>query len=72
MICIFFPAGLWTILTLGYGARSSKDEKDTETALLSNQSLLLLLVLTNHYTHDKGTHNPYREALCNFSNSQGM
>ncbi|XP_072032862.1 dymeclin-like [Amphiura filiformis] len=63
-------AGLWTILTLGYGARSGKDGEKMETALLSNQSLLLLLVLTNHYTHEKGSRNPYRVALCNFSNSQ--
>jgi hypothetical protein len=39
---------------------------------LANQALLLVLVLTNHCTGDKNLHNPYRQALFSFSNSQGM
>ncbi|XP_022085967.1 dymeclin-like [Acanthaster planci] len=62
-------AGLWAVLTLGYGSRGHKPEPE-DRGLLANQSLLLLMVLTNHYTHDKGVHNPYRIALCMFSNSQ--
>lgn len=42
-------------------------KRNTETPLAS-QSLLLLLILTNHCT---ATRNPYREALFNFSNVQG-
>nr|XP_054751775.1 dymeclin-like [Lytechinus pictus] len=62
-------AGIWAVLTLGYGGRS-KTEDQEDRALLANQSLLLLQVLTNHYTHEKGIHNPYRRALCSFANSQ--
>ncbi|XP_033624663.1 dymeclin-like isoform X2 [Asterias rubens] len=62
-------AGLWAVLTLGYGSKSSKGEEE-DRGLLANQSLLLLMVLTNHYTYEKGIHNPYRMALCTFSNSQ--
>lgn len=42
-------------------------KRDTETPLAS-QSLLLLLVLTNHCT---AAHNPYRDALYGFTDSQG-
>lgn len=38
---------------------------------LSNQALLLVLVLANHCTSDKNLHNPYRQALFSCSNSQG-
>lgn len=41
-------------------------KRDIETPLAS-QSLLLLLVLTNHCTT---THNPYRDALFSFTNVQ--
>lgn len=42
-------------------------KRDTETPLAS-QSLLLLLVLTNHCT---ATENPYRNALFTFVDMQG-
>ncbi|KAJ8035588.1 Dymeclin [Holothuria leucospilota] len=63
-------AGLWAVLTLGYGVKTTKDETKKNNALLANQSLHLVLVLTHHYTHDKGAHNPYRKALSTFANSQ--
>ncbi|XP_071479686.1 dymeclin-like [Diadema antillarum] len=63
-------AGIWAVLTLGYGGMGAKKEEPADRAILANQSLLLLLVLTNHYTHDRGVHNPYRLALCSFANSQ--
>ncbi|XP_011309112.1 dymeclin [Fopius arisanus] len=72
-------AGLWNVITMGMGstlkniqvssngATEDEDKKrDTETPLAS-QSLLLLLVLTNHCTT---THNPYRDALFSFNNIQ--
>ncbi|XP_015513933.2 dymeclin isoform X2 [Neodiprion pinetum] len=72
-------AGLWNVITMGM-AKNSKNvqvsnvgttedeerQRDTETPLAS-QSLLLLLVLTNHCT---ATHNPYRDALYTFTDSQ--
>ncbi|XP_033127312.1 dymeclin-like [Anneissia japonica] len=58
--------GLWTVMTLGYGAPAVQEESKP---LLANQSLLLLLVLGNHDVH-RGAQNPYRQALCTFSNSQ--
>lgn len=63
-------AGIWAVLTLGYGSKGANSDEQEDKALLANQSLLLLLVLTNHYTHDRGIHNPYRKALCSFANSQ--
>ncbi|XP_063990178.1 dymeclin [Diachasmimorpha longicaudata] len=73
-------AGLWNVITMGMGnslkniqvsssngATEDDDRKrDTQTPLAS-QSLLLLLVLTNHCTT---THNPYRDALFSFNNIQ--
>lgn len=56
-------SGLWSVLTLGYGNKKSEEEILKE-AILARESLLLLLVLTNHCTKEI---NPYREALfeCN-------
>nr|XP_027193748.1 dymeclin-like [Dermatophagoides pteronyssinus] len=51
--------GLWNALTLGYGGKKT-DEDLIKEAILARESLLLLLVLTNHCTKDI---NPYREAL---------
>jgi len=66
-IIIGLASGLWNILTLGYG-RGHLPPVPSE-ALLANQSLLLVLVLTNHCTNEKSVHNPYRQALCSFTNS---
>ncbi|XP_014211106.1 dymeclin isoform X2 [Copidosoma floridanum] len=76
-IVLSIAAGLWNVITMGMG-NSSKNvqvahggivedvekKRDTETPLAS-QSLLLLLVLTNHWT---ASSNPYRDALFEFSN----
>lgn len=67
-IILGLASGLWNILTLGYG-RGPQSNLPNE-ALLANQSLLLILVLTNHCTNEKSSHNPYRQALFSFTNSQ--
>nr|XP_050856638.1 dymeclin isoform X1 [Vespula vulgaris] len=78
-IVFSIAAGLWNVITMGMG-HSSKNiqvlsngateeeekKRDTETPLAS-QSLLLLLVLTNHCT---ATQNPYRNALFTFTDMQ--
>lgn len=48
-------------------AEDEERKRDTETPLAS-QSLLLLLVLTNHCT---AMQNPYRKALFSFIDMQG-
>ena len=55
---------------VAHGGNMEEVEKkrDTETPLAS-QSLLLLLVLTNHWTTSR---NPYRDALFSFSNVEGL
>ena len=63
-IILGLASGLWNALTLGYSKGGTDGEKP---AILSRQSLLLLLVLTNHCTTDG---NPYREALFNCCDSQ--
>ena len=67
------PASLWSVVTLGMGSKQKKvEETDVTETLLANQSLLLLLVLTNHCTLGRGsTANPYREALLSFTDSNG-
>ncbi|CAG2167525.1 unnamed protein product [Oppiella nova] len=63
-IILGLASGLWNVLTLGYAAKGVESDKPP---LLSRQSLLLLLVLTNHCTTDS---NPYREALFGCCDSQ--
>ena len=54
------------------GSKQKVEETDVTETLLANQSLLLLLVLTNHCTLGRGgTANPYREALLSFTDSNG-
>lgn len=73
-------AGLWNVIRMGIGsglknvqiahngaAEDEEKKRDTETPLAS-QSLLLLLVLTNHCT---AMQNPYRNALFSFIDMQG-
>lgn len=64
-IIIGLASGLWRVLTLGYGANT--DEESNEMPLLARQSLLLLNILTNHYTNEK---NPYREAMISCQDSR--
>ncbi|XP_064595976.1 dymeclin-like [Liolophura sinensis] len=63
-------SGLWSVLTLGFGGKQKKSEDEINDAILANQSLLFILILANHCTNEKGLHNPYREALFSFTNSQ--
>lgn len=64
-IIIGLASGLWKVLTLGYGVA---EENDTDSMpLLAKQSLLLLNILTNHYTSEK---NPYREAIVSCQDSK--
>ncbi|KAL7303253.1 hypothetical protein TKK_0004452 [Trichogramma kaykai] len=77
-IVFSIAAGLWNVITFGisstknvsvsHGGNMEEIEKkrDTDTPLAS-QSLLLLLVLTNHCTQHS-LHNSYREALFTFTN----
>lgn len=60
-------------MTLGIGPRliSSGEVEVLDVPLLATQSLLLTLVLANHCTSESGLHNPYRQALFAFTNSQG-
>ncbi|XP_012543115.1 dymeclin [Monomorium pharaonis] len=78
-IVFSIAAGLWNVIRMGIGsgskniqvahngiAEEEEKKRDTETPLAS-QSLLLLLVLTNHCT---ATQNPYRNALFSFIDMQ--
>ena len=58
-------------MTLGMGGKGGKPLDESSTVLIANQSLLLVLVLANHCTSDSDLHNPYRQALFSFTNSQG-
>lgn len=63
-------ASLWSVMTLGMANKTEKTEAEYQETLLANQSLLFLLVLSNHCTTEFSLNNPYREALCSFTNSQ--
>ncbi|XP_064644875.1 dymeclin-like isoform X2 [Lineus longissimus] len=62
-------SGLWTALTLGLANKTEPHEEVADT-LIANQSLLLILILTNHCTSEQSLHNPYRQALFSFTNAQ--
>ncbi|MBN3322130.1 DYM protein, partial [Atractosteus spatula] len=61
-------SGLWTVFTLG-GAGSKPNPDQEQLLPLSNQSLLLLLVLAN-LTDRPDCPNPYRQAIMSFKNTQ--
>uniref|UniRef100_H3DN48 Dymeclin n=1 Tax=Tetraodon nigroviridis TaxID=99883 RepID=H3DN48_TETNG len=62
-------SGLWSVFTLGgAGSRAGIDEEHNPLPL-SNQSLLLLLVLAN-LTDGPDWPNPYRQAITCFRNTQ--
>jgi hypothetical protein len=78
----FFLDGLWSVMTLGM-ASSSTPTTTTEGTIpptdpaydlrnrhLANQSIHLLLILSNHFTNDVHR-NPYRLALLHFTDTQG-
>jgi hypothetical protein len=56
---------------MGSSSNEKKPEEEFNETLLANQSLLFLLVLANHCTSDRALNNPYRQALFQFTNSQG-
>lgn len=72
-LCFFIAAGLWNVLTLGLAGNG--EEPGTQGAVvespLASQSVLLLLVLANHYTAHRTTPNPYRQALLHAQNFHG-
>ncbi|KAK4319387.1 hypothetical protein Pmani_009670 [Petrolisthes manimaculis] len=69
-IILGLASGLWNVLTLGLAGNG--EEPGTQSGVvespLANQSVLLLLVLANHYTAHRTTPNPYRQALLHAQN----
>ncbi len=78
----FYLDGLWSVVTLGMGS-STNPTTTTEGTIpptdpafelrnrhLANQSIHLLLILSNHFTNDVHR-NPYRLALLHFTDTQG-
>ena len=76
--------GLWSVVTLGMGSTSSSTNItttnegnsivqdaafDLRNRHLANQSIHLLLILSNHFTND-AHRNPYRLALLHFTDTQ--
>lgn len=62
-------SGLWSVFTLGGAGTKSGLDQDHNHLPLSNQSLLLLLVLAN-LTDGPDFPNPYRQAITCFRNTQ--
>lgn len=62
-------SGLWSVFTLGGVASRPGAEQEQNPLPLSNQSLLLLLVLAN-LTDGPDCPNPYRQAVTCFKNTQ--
>uniref|UniRef100_A0A672RZI7 Dymeclin n=1 Tax=Sinocyclocheilus grahami TaxID=75366 RepID=A0A672RZI7_SINGR len=62
-------SGLWSVFTLGGVGSRPGAEQDQNPLPLSNQSLLLLLVLAN-LTDGLDCPNPYRQAVTCFKNTQ--
>lgn len=69
-LCLALTGGLWTVFTLGGAGSKPGMEAEHNPLPLSNQSLLLLLVLAN--LTDGAEHpNAYRQAVTCFKNTQG-
>lgn len=64
------PGGLWSVFTLGGAGGKVGVDQEHNPLPLSNQSLLLLLVLAN-LTDGPDWPNPYRQAIICFRNTQG-
>ncbi|XP_064162945.1 dymeclin isoform X2 [Anguilla rostrata] len=62
-------SGLWTVFTLGGAGSKPNPDQEQHPLPLSNQSLLLLLVLAN-LTDGPDCPNPYRQAITSFKNTQ--
>nr|CAH0110481.1 unnamed protein product [Daphnia galeata] len=65
-IVLGLATGLWSLLSRNSSATESVDDLSD----FASQSLLLLLVLTNHCSTEKNWSNPYRQALLSFTDSQ--
>lgn len=62
-------AELWSMLTFNRKPTESiESTENVEEVPLATQSLLLVLVLTNHWSSEN---NPYRQSLFSCANSQG-
>ncbi|NP_001087057.1 dymeclin [Xenopus laevis] len=61
-------SGIWTVLTLG-GVGSKPTPQQEQSSPLANQSLLLLLVLSN-LTDSPDCPNPFRQSVTFFKNTQ--
>lgn len=68
-VCVS-PGGLWSVFTLGGAGSKAGLDQEHNPLPLSNQSLLLLLVLAN-LTDGPEWPNPYRQAITCFRNTQG-
>lgn len=62
-------SGLWSVFTLGGSGSKAGVDQEPNPLPLSNQSLLLLLVLAN-LTDRPDQPNPYRQAVIGFRNTQ--
>ncbi|KAM3599769.1 uncharacterized protein V6R79_011162 [Siganus canaliculatus] len=62
-------SGLWSVFTLGGAGSKASVDQEHNPLPLSNQSLLLLLVLAN-LTDGPDWPNPYRQAITCFRNTQ--
>ncbi|CAF4397677.1 unnamed protein product, partial [Adineta steineri] len=77
-------SGLWSVVTLGMGSSTTTPTTTTASEgtvsptdpaydlrnhHLSNQSIHLILILSNHFTND-AHRNPYRLALLHFTDTQ--
>ncbi|KAK8396920.1 hypothetical protein O3P69_005130 [Scylla paramamosain] len=67
-IILGLASGLWNVLTLGLASSGEEGQGRGPESPLASLSVLLLLVLTNHYTADRTTRNPYRQALLHAQN----
>ncbi|XP_045122456.1 dymeclin-like [Portunus trituberculatus] len=67
-IILGLASGLWNVLTLGLASSGEEEQGRGPESPLASLSVLLLLVLTNHYTADRTTRNPYRQALLHAQN----
>jgi len=75
-------SGLWSVMTLGMASSSpstttenpntnlTDSSYDLRNRHLANQSIHLILILSNHFTNDVHR-NPYRLALLHFTDTQG-
>nr|XP_029513107.1 dymeclin-like isoform X2 [Oncorhynchus nerka] len=65
-------SGLWSVFALGGAGSKPGLEQEQNPLPLSNQSLLLLLVLANLTDGPNNCPNPYRQAVTCFKNTQDM